>query len=727
MVTLGAKGPDRARRAWGRPSAWPVVLASTLVAIAVTPLFWVGRYYFRGDTQIAYLGWWYHLGAEVRAGHLPLMEPLAWEAGNYVAEGQWGLFSPLTILIGLLATVVPDVVVFVTVLKIGLIVVGGLGTALVVLSYGARQPFAVVAGLVVGLSGQSVFLDWPSWVNGQIGVALLPWAWWFTRRAMAGRNPAGALVLCYLIISVGYVYCALYLAVVLLGCLVDGALSRSRRAVLTVLGLGVFSALVILTVYLPGVLTSPVTVRDSWAITGPGRLTMDLHDLFASMIPTFTGAYLVWLLPALMWVDLGRLRRSSRDLAGALVSTVVFLLWVLGPAEIGPLRWPIRVVPALMVTLVVLIAVVAARCLPTRVSRLRLALSLVWVLAAAYVVVVREPAQLGEALVGLGLVVVALGLTAWSITHRGARTTAGVVVASTFVLFVVPYSANPQPPSVDRHMPAEAAAYQDRITSARGDVMVLGNADYYEKSDIVRNPAIADDLLIAASWYLHPKDVQNGYTTISHRAFREKFCRVFNGGTCAGALTALQTTEPTTGRPWVDLLSVSTLVFYRPFFPKTDLTKAPPGWTVSESTRYTVVWRRDVPLPTAGGIVATSPGLEVDELSRSDREVTLRVNSVGPNGGTATLSRLAWPGYTATGGELADPVDGILVRVAVPAGSAGSTIRVRWEPAGWRVEVAAWSTALVAGALWVLLAWLAQRRRRPPLIPTEPPDPTSDT
>ena len=35
------------------------------------------------------------------------MEPLAWEAGNYVAEGQWGLFSPLTILIGLLATASP--------------------------------------------------------------------------------------------------------------------------------------------------------------------------------------------------------------------------------------------------------------------------------------------------------------------------------------------------------------------------------------------------------------------------------------------------------------------------------------------------------------------------------------------------------------------------------------------------------------------------------------------
>ena len=206
------------------------MLVLLLILAGVTPLFGLGRFYFRGDTQIAYLGWWYHLGERVRQGDLPLMEPLAWEAGNYVAEGQWGVFSPLTILIGVLATFVPDVVVFVTVLKIGFIVLGGTGTYLVVRGYAAREPFALVAGLVVGLSSWSVFIDWPSWVNGQMGVALLPWAWWFTRRAMAGRNPVGALVLCYLVVSVGYVYCAMYIAVILLGCLVDAVLSRSRRS-----------------------------------------------------------------------------------------------------------------------------------------------------------------------------------------------------------------------------------------------------------------------------------------------------------------------------------------------------------------------------------------------------------------------------------------------------------------------------------------------------------------
>jgi hypothetical protein len=259
--------------------------------------------------------------------------------------------------------------------------------------------------------------------------------------------------------------------------------------------------------------------------------------------------------------------------------------------------------------------------------------------------------------------------------------------------------------------------------------MVLGNADYYAQSQIVRNPAIADELLIAASWYLSGKDVQNAYTTISYAPFRDRFCRVFNGGTCANALRAVLATEPTTGKPWVDLLSVSTLVIYRPFFPHTDLSRPPRGWTVSEATTYTVVWKRNTRLPSAGGVVATSEGLTVTEDRAGDRELRLRVDRVGKGGGTVTLSRLDWPGYSVRGARLVDPLDDILVRVAVPAGSEGSTVVVRWAPPGWGVEVTALGTAVLGGGLWAVLMWVVERRRRaathgaaaPPPVPGAAP------
>ena len=394
------------------------------------------------------------------------MEPLAWEAGNYVAEGQWGVFSPLTILIGVLATMVPDVVVFVTVVKIGLIVLGGTGTYLVARSYAAREPFAVVAGLVVGLSSWSVFVDWPSWVNGQMGVALLPWAWWFTRRAMAGRNPVGALVLCYLVVSVGYVYCAMYVAVILLGCLVDAMLSRSRRELLTVLALGIFSGLVTVAVYLPGVLTAPVTGRNTWAIVWRGRLTMSLPDFFVSMLPTPRRHYVAWLLPVVLWLDLGRLRRSSRDLVGVCVSTVVLALWVLGPSAIGPLRWPERTLPALMVPLVVLLAVVASRSLtdagrppsPRPVAGLGVRRR---VRRRG-----RDPRQgWSRRLPARRLVVVALGMTAWSLGIAAPERPPAWSLVSTLAFLGLQFAVNPQPTAADRNMPAAATQYDGRITS----------------------------------------------------------------------------------------------------------------------------------------------------------------------------------------------------------------------------------------------------------------------
>ena len=123
--------------------AWALAALATVLVACGLLLLRDGRYFFYGDTQSAYYGWWYHLGEEVRAGRWPVLDPHAWRAGNIVAEGQWGLFSPLSIGVGLLATLTGNVLALATTVKIALVCAGSLGMFLLARSYAVPPPLVI--------------------------------------------------------------------------------------------------------------------------------------------------------------------------------------------------------------------------------------------------------------------------------------------------------------------------------------------------------------------------------------------------------------------------------------------------------------------------------------------------------------------------------------------------------------------------------------------------------
>src|SRR3954453_20306485 len=65
------------------------------------PLVPDARHYFQGDTQNAYYGWFHHFGVALLHGEWPLLDPHTESAGNPLAEGQEGLYSPLSAAIAL--------------------------------------------------------------------------------------------------------------------------------------------------------------------------------------------------------------------------------------------------------------------------------------------------------------------------------------------------------------------------------------------------------------------------------------------------------------------------------------------------------------------------------------------------------------------------------------------------------------------------------------------------
>lgn len=750
-----------------RTLLWLGFTVLTVVLAACIPLLYTPRYYFLGDTQIGAFGQWYHLGEKLRSGEWPLLDLQAWHGGNYVAEGQWGLFSPLTMGLALLATMIEHTVVFVTVVKFALLVAGAVGAFLLARSYGIPQPGAYVAGVAVTLGGATQYLDAPEWVTSQMVWALIPYAWWATRRTMTRRaNPVLALVFGLLTVTVGYVYGTIYLAVVLLACLVEAWVARNLAAAVRVLVIGACCGLVAVTVYLPGMLTASVTTRSGWEVLSDGRLQADLPGLLGSMIPSvlspsspvppmvrYPAHYIAWFLPLLAWLDLREARRLLRPAAGLLTVVGIGLLWALGPNQIGPLRWPIRVLPFLSMAVVVLTMLCWSRAMLRRPPLRRLLLSLLITAGAAYLILARFWDQSSMTMVNTAVVLGGL-IVLWVLTRAVGRraaanraggasptpdrptaprrpgavpipggTTAprspGLWLLAIFlagwgvVAMAVQHEYYPFPTAVDRHMPATLSAYTTQAAGARGDVIMAGNPE----PDILQDPRAVRDFLIASSWYVSPHPVQNVYSTIGFTAYNDQYGMRFDGATYPWLIYVLSSYEPRTALPRADLLSISSVLLVRRDFGADTVPPAPPpGWHVANESALSLTWVRDQPLPPAGGLVWASPGLAVTQVSSTTREARVRVDRAPSQGGQLVFSRLAWPGYAVSGGGLAAPVDGYLLTVDVPATAAGQTIAVRYSPPGWQIERLAGLLGVGLGAVWSLafaVARLVRRRRGP--------------
>src|SRR5690606_29407290 len=133
---------------------------------------------------------------------------------------------------------------------------------------------------------------------------------------------------------------------------------------------GVFSGLLTVAVYLPGLLTGGVTTRTGVGVYNDEFLNMDLSDLVTAALPNALSTvhgwwgqispapiqYLGWFLPLLI-VLVPRTRAGWRQIAVPLVILLVTMGMALGPSNMGPLRWPIRMLPYVGVALGVIFAV----------------------------------------------------------------------------------------------------------------------------------------------------------------------------------------------------------------------------------------------------------------------------------------------------------------------------------------------------------------------------------
>jgi hypothetical protein len=710
-------------------------LAATVFAAFVgslIPLISNNRFYYYDDTQAGAFGIWFEIGTKLRAGEWPLFSDSAWGAGNYAAEGQWGIWNPLILLIGWLASSASNIVVFSTVLKIIFLCILAAGTFLLARSYRAAPEWSAIAGVAVTLTGFTVYMDAASWVTGLMVFCFLPLTWYGLRRmAFEEGNPFFALVPAYLLITIGYVHGTLMLVIVFVGLLLEAWLHGGRKSAARVFLAGLVCGLVAIAVYLPGVLTASVTARAG-GIVNNGFLTPDLTGLFTAWVPgslpQLTGwwglfanvplLYVAWFLPVLAVVDFSKVREASRELMALWVVGLLSLALTLAPSDLGPLRFPVRIMPYVSLAVLLALAVTVSRFkVPVLTSGRKIAITAI-VISGLYLAWSQYPTVRSAALFGLlaGAAIASLLFVLYFSPLR-PRLTAPAVIAGGVVVVSMVFAAGQHiafkaAPLPDFQMPDTPHSYSRPLPGAKGGTFIVGDPTKL-------GPAIWSETLASNAWYLNPAEVQNLYSPIMFAKYAEDLCISSHGWTCWAAAEKLFQTDPSTGKILADLLSIDTVQVLRN--PDTNANKsfsaAPPsGWHETSRTADSLVWVRNQPQFNTGGLVWISEGTALSLISESNQEVVIRVDSTSDTPGKAVLSRLAWPGYEVEGAALNPPLRGYLLEVAIPAESAGETITVRFEPPAWKVVVASIIVAAAISAAWSI-AELIPRRRRPDLEP----------
>ncbi|WP_203137771.1 hypothetical protein [Microbacterium sp. JZ31] len=724
---------------------WPVAAAVVTTVFALARLAGDPRFYFADDTQLGSFGQWWQLGDQLRQGRLPILEPSAWQAGNYLAEGQWGLFSPLTWLIALGARASEDPVVFATIVKVLFLVLLSLGTYVLARSFTAARAWAALSAVLVPLCGFTVYMDAASWSTGLFNAALLPWVWWALRRAVeASRSPIPYLIASYLLVSFGYVFGVIALVAILVESLVRAIWQRDRDRIVRSLLASAWGAAWTVLVYLPGILTASVTPRGDFVVRNWFFLNADLTDVAGAASPTFpatirtwveevqapdglleegvalwTGeptnaplVYIAWLLPYFLLV-LPLSRAALRRCIPLLVLGSATFIAILAPSHIAAIRWPLRFIPYVALTLLVLFAVAATRTrwreLPK--SRIRWTFALIVVLAVLNIGnVPLEWRSVGATAVAQLILLAAIVFVARRPWREAVRTAVMVTgaVAVTAATVAAQIVAMPRTPLPGSAVP-DVSTMRQVLSEPRGDAIAVGNINAG-----AGDPATWDERLVANLWYLSETDVSNLYTVLPYDDFVQDLCMDLRGNTCADALDTLWSTDRETGERLSDLMGISTVLAMKATFP--DQPQAPAGWHLEREGEFTWLFQRDEPLPAAGGVVWTGDGTALSEIEVSDGAVSFRVDEAGADG-RVVLSRLDYPGYAISGAVKGDAVRDWLLTVEVSGAAPGDVVTVRFQPPGMPLLVAAASLGVLVAAGWLLLRLVSRRRAARPTTP----------
>ncbi len=731
-------GESDSRRAvlrWGAVTVLGVLLGYAAVLLANA------RHFYTDDTESQYTGLWVGLGRALLAGEFPVLWPEQWMSGNNTMDDA-GLFNPPQLLIDLLAPSFDNMALYATLVKLIFSIIAALGVYRICLVYGARPAWAAVAGVAFPLSGFFLFFDEASWMTALTGTAWLVHAWASAVRYTRGEGgPIPVFVFLYLTISTQYIFPAIE-AALMLGAVAVGELvsRRDRWAVARLTAVSGCAGLAGLLVFLPSMLSAPVTWRGSAQIENDQFLTVpwseSLNASLPSTLPAFPSwwgyvqpmpvTYIAWfLIPALAFVDWRAAREHWREFVSVGLFAIVMLLWAAGPGTIGPLRWPARVLPMIAIALLVLVCVLLGRFGTVTRWRARGVAAGVLILALWVRSFSADPHNVVRHVVSVIVVAAAGTAVVWLARTWGSAAACAAVLA---VMFPIAYwqvrAAQPTPMSYN--MPTNRSDAARVFPDFPGTTIQLADRALVRPEDKSLDGAYGSLVFgnYAKSLEL---DYVNGYTPTGHFYFGELLCMRWDSSVCPDAYRRLFAPEPTTGRPLVDLMKLDRVVVQRALLPDVRAQDAPPGWRWVDLPGDRYIWvleRVDGLVSSENGRVSATRDAAATSVSETDTTSRVRVSAA--RGGQVVFARLGWPGYRATLDGRPVPITTVaksFVAVNIPAGTESAELVLTWRPPGWKIGL----TTGAAGVLGLAVSqWWYLRTRRTDGAEEAPPAPDGE-
>ncbi len=662
-----AAAPRRAEAPVERASwRWPALVAGVTALYGLVPFVLHHQFYQRGDTAAQFAPTWYHLGQMVRDGaYPPVLDPDAWQGGNYAAEGLHGVYNPLNVVVWLFVSMAPDLLVATMLVKLTLMVALALGTYALAREYAAEPWAAAVVATALPFSGFTLYWDAGSWPSGLMALAYTPWVWLMLRRVLRGAsNPLWAFVVGALAVTAGNPYGTLAVVVVGFALVVEGVLSRSRVDVRRLVLTGLCIGAVVPLVFLPLLANSDLAVRSSGDfIFNSGKMRPELGDLFGLSSPGYvpgvaaiTGpmkvpaTYLAWfVLPLLPWLRWGVLRRRARELAAIGVVTGGYLLATIGPSKVWLFRWPLRLIEYGWLGLLLGLAVVLSQGLERTHARRRLLASGALVLFTGFLTWAQNPESLvrlvgGLALVGGGTAVV----LALHLARRASMTVLALVLVAgtgaTLGLQNVSFGENQS--SRVWHVPSDVSALQSQFAGYEGRVMQFADLKPLQNAGRVDELERLWQFYLPGSMYqVAGVEAVNNYTGLGLRDFGNRFCMEYDG---LSRRCGYQQVWPArnNGLPSLaDQMKLQTVVVQ----PRLAQGIVPPaGWTTAVENADVLVYTRDAELPWPDSRLSVVPGSAEVASAETTGLTAERVDftSTG-SGGTVVFAMLGWEGWSA--------------------------------------------------------------------------------